>query len=376
MAFGSHVLVKGRRQNLGHVCPSWRLVILAALLVIGLLAGGCGDDSDDESADSGGQQQATDSKFDFKPEESSVKIAYGFIDPTSLPLKLAQDLGLYEKYGLDVELVQVATDGQAVQSLANGAVQAASVGSAILPSTTRSGKPAVMVAPTQSIAFDMLVGTSDISDPQDLVGKKIAIGVIGDDTHLSVVLALKELGISPDDVTLVQAGNEPERLAALQAGSVEAAPIDQSLKPRLEKEGFNILLELADAGVRTPRHGLAVSKEFMQENPGTTQALVAAYFEAEQKMFDDTNAAIESFADWAQMDQGEARDSVRAVLPFMEQGNQRCMQQKAEWWERMSDALGTIEPDLADVDTRPLWTTEFVDKLIDDGFATEVGAPC
>ena len=105
---------------------------------------------------------------------------------------------------------------------------------------------------------DMLVGTSEIKTGDDLVGKKIAVSQIGGESQASVLLALKELGVDPDDVTITQVGGESDRIAALAAGSVDAAPVDQFLEKDMAEQGFNKLVTLSETGLRTPRHGVQI----------------------------------------------------------------------------------------------------------------------
>jgi NitT/TauT family transport system substrate-binding protein len=349
----------------------WRPVF--PLLVVCLALAGCGDD-DDEADSAATPAAGAASSGTIAPEMESIKVGYPLVDPVVLPGYLAAKLGLYEKYGLEVEYVSFNGDGQTVQALSSGVVDAMSVGGAIAVSAARSPKPVTMIAPFQTQPTDMLVGGKDTDEPADLTGKQVAVDAFGSDPHVSVLLALESLDVDPDDVTVSQVGAEANRVAAVAAGSVAAAPVDQFLEQDMIDEGFHILVKLADAGANTPRHGLMIPQEWIETNPQTALALTAGALEGMQMMFEDTPKAAEIFAEWAQIPVDEATERIEMTLPLIE--DQRCFADNDELWKRMQAALEVIDPSAGDVDTTEIWTTQFVDQLKENGIAEKIGAPC
>jgi NitT/TauT family transport system substrate-binding protein len=90
-------------------------------------------------------------------------------------------------------------------------------------------------------------------------------------------LALRKLGLNPDkDVTMMQVGGSPQRLAALQSGSVQAAAMDFMSGVRLAKLGFPVLVQL---NLNYPYLGPLVSGKFLRENPAGAEAFIKAFFE-------------------------------------------------------------------------------------------------
>ena len=111
-----------------------------------------------------------------------------------------------------------------------------------------------------------------------MVGGKLAVNRLGDVSAIGSQVALRRLGLNPDkDVTLLQVGGSPQRLAAVQAGAVQAAALDFMSGLRLSKLGYSVL---AQVSLNYPYLGPVVSGKFLRENPATAEAFVKAFVEA------------------------------------------------------------------------------------------------
>jgi ABC-type nitrate/sulfonate/bicarbonate transport system substrate-binding protein len=186
------------------------------------------------------------------------------------------------------------------------------------------------------------------------------------------VLSLKGLGLSANDVTIQQIGGQSARIAALKAGSVSAAPVDAVLEQEMTQQGFNVLIRLPDTPLELARSGLVVPRDWVQKNPNTVLALVAASLEAQQRMFTETEKAIDSYASWTQTTERPKAES--AVKDFLKLAR-RDLRWNKEGWEIVRDVGVTENPALQDVDVTKAYTFEFLDKLRDMGFNDAVGVP-
>jgi NitT/TauT family transport system substrate-binding protein len=353
-----------------------RVPALGILLTVMLVLGACGGPGASGGGNGDGASSIEDAAADaeLEPEVTSIKIGFSALEPASLPVKVALDLGFFEKYGLDVELVSFDGDTLAVQALESGAVQAISAGGAIALASARTEEPNVLVALVLSNPTDMLVSRPDIETPEDLVGEDIAVSQFGGDSHASVLLSLKNFDIEPDEVTVVQVGGQSARIAAVVAGSVAAAPVDQTSEAAILEEGLNVLVKLSETGLKTPRHGLMVPTDFILENPNTVLAMTAAMLEAINAEFEQTDEAAQAYADWAQLDIADAQAEVEGILPLVE--DQRCLPSEAGWWDELKGIMTVSDPDIADVDPSRAYSTAFVARLEELGVMEDIGAPC
>ena len=207
----------------------------------------------------------------------SIIIAYPTTSSQFTPLWFTRDVGLYEKYGLDGKLVFIQGGSVLLQAMLAGQVQASQNGVAETATAILRGGDLRMLGVTAKIFPYSLIAAKSIKNPKDLVGGRVAINRVGDVSAYGSQLALRKLGLNPDkDVTMLQVGGSPQRLAALQTGSVQAAAMDFMSGLRLAKLGFPVLVQL---NLNYPYLGPMVSGKFLRENPASAEAFVKAFVE-------------------------------------------------------------------------------------------------
>ena len=132
-----------------------------------------------------------------------------------------------------------------LQAMLAGQAQAAQNGVAETATAILRGGDVRMLGVTAKIFPYSLIAAKNIKGAKDLVGGRVAINRVGDVSAYGSQLALRKLGLNPDkDVTMLQVGGSPQRLAALQSGSVQAAAMDFMSGLRLAKLGFPVLVQL------------------------------------------------------------------------------------------------------------------------------------
>ena len=130
---------------------------------------------------------------------------------------VAKDLRLFEKHGLEVELVMITGGARSVATLMSGATQFAT-GSATTPlfAAARGSDIRVLGASYNKFPYSFVV-KPDIRSPKDLRGRKIGILNFGGSNDLALQLAFKEWGIKLNEVTILLGGDAPTRLQSLLA---------------------------------------------------------------------------------------------------------------------------------------------------------------
>jgi len=175
----------------------------------------------------------------------SIVIAYPTTSSQFTPLWFTRDVGLYEKYGLDAKLVFIQGGSVLLQAMVAGQAQASQNGVAETATAILRGGDVRILGVTAKIFPYSLIVAKNIKSAKDLVGGRVAINRVGDVSAYGSVLALRKLGLNPErDVTMLQVGGSPQRLAALQSGSVQAAAMDFMSGLRLAKLGFPALVQL------------------------------------------------------------------------------------------------------------------------------------
>jgi ABC-type nitrate/sulfonate/bicarbonate transport system substrate-binding protein len=308
-----------------------------------------------------------------KPELTSLKFGNSALDRGNLTYRFAMDLGLYQKYGFqNVEDNIFDGSGKLLPPLLGGQIDVGINTPSPALSSLTTGVPLLVTAIYYSKMGDGLFTAANVKTAADLKGKAVAISAFGAESHAAVLLALKELGLTPQDVALQQIGGQSARIAALKAGSVAAAPVDAALEKDMTQQGFNLLVRLSESKFDFPRSGLVFRREFVEKNPNTVLAVTVANLEAQQRLFTETDKAIETYAKWTQTtDRAEAERLVRDQLTLFN----RDLRWSKEGWEFLRDVLATTNPEARNLDVTQAYTFRFLDQLKEMGFNDLVGVP-
>jgi NitT/TauT family transport system substrate-binding protein len=172
-----------------------------------------------------------------------IKIAVG-VDSAYVSLYLSKQHKLFEKHGVNVELIQFAQGGDALDAVAAGQ---APMGGAAEPTTLiRAARTDIKVIGIygQSGSYIKFVAKAGISDPTQL--KKVGV-VPGSVSEFSTDLMLAKFNIDPKSVELVKAG-PPEFPALLARGDVDGYFLWEPWPTNGVKQGGKILLSSGEVG--------------------------------------------------------------------------------------------------------------------------------
>ena len=82
-----------------------------------------------------------------------------------------------------------------------------------------------------------------------------------------------------DRITLLNTGSTPERLAALFAGSIDAAFFNPEVESIAAQQGYPVLLDLGKENVPFQSSGLVTSRRYMRAHPRVVENLAKAVIE-------------------------------------------------------------------------------------------------
>jgi len=138
---------------------------------------------------------------------------------------IAREAGLFKKYDLDFRLVYIPSSPIATAATLNGDAEIGVTGAVgNVRAYVQGFTDLVFIGGIKNILTHSVLGKPDIKRPEDLKGKKVAVGRFGGNTHYFVIQALKRLGMDTSkDIQMIQTGGGPETLATLLSGSVDAA---------------------------------------------------------------------------------------------------------------------------------------------------------
>ena len=159
---------------------------------------------------------------------AQVKIAIGGAGCLCyLPTVLAQQIGAYEKAGVEVELINFKGGSQALTAVLGGSadvvsgyydhcVNLAAKNKSLSAFVTYDRYPGLVLAVSPKHA-------AGIHSVKDLAGRKVGVSAPGSSTDFFLKYLLRRNGVDPDKVGVVGIGLDSTAVVAMEQGQVEAA---------------------------------------------------------------------------------------------------------------------------------------------------------
>ena len=209
-----------------------------------------------------------------------ITIGYSSISPASSPAWFAYEGGFFRKYGLDAQLIFIESGSRMVQTLISGDVVAAQVGGAPVVQSNLQGSGVVIIAGLLNTMDYKFVVSRDITRPDQLKGKTVAVSRVGSSSDFATRYTLEKYGLVPDkDVAILQIGSQPARFSALESGRIHGVMIAIPLTARAAKLGLNILADLQMLGLEYQHTSLAVSQNMIKTQPDLVRNVLKSFVE-------------------------------------------------------------------------------------------------
>ena len=201
----------------------------------------------------------------------AINMVYSFV---------ARDAGVLQKYGFDARIVVFDAGSILAQAALSGEVKfSVSSGPATIASRTQ-GADTIIIAACVNLLPYSVVAAKGITKWDQLKGKKIAISRFGSGTDTAIRLVLKKFGLDPaKDVAIVQLGTQPSRVQALSAGAIDATIVSPPLDITAKKQGYQILVNIADLKIPYPQQVIETTDRFIRANPHTAKNFLRGFIE-------------------------------------------------------------------------------------------------
>jgi NitT/TauT family transport system substrate-binding protein len=211
---------------------------------------------------------------------TKVAFPYGPLGLNSIPWVVAKEARVFEKHGLDVDMVYVGASAVIVQSMLSGSAGIAGFGGPAVITNVLRGGDIVQVAAMAPYYTQSLIARPDLHDLRSLEGKKVGITRFGSVTDFALKTIMEHHKLK--DITVLQMGGFPEAVAGLSRGAVDAALFSPPHNFRLVKEGFRELIspkDLRGFGSGFITQGMVARKSFAASQRDVVVRLIKATIE-------------------------------------------------------------------------------------------------
>lgn len=276
-------------------------LLIGVVATLGLALSACsspGTDSTNGATD-GGDKELTTVRVAFNPG-------------TCLQLYAAVSAGLFEKHGLDVELIQFENGAAANAAYASNGVDLGYSGiPGVFAARTASDNTRIFMIDNDGYDAGGLVAGKDsgIKSVKDLEGKTVGT-VIGTTSWMALMTALDTEGVDPSAVNIQNVG-PAAWVPALENGDVDAIWGWAPLIFTMEEAGHTIVA--TDSTYQLNPLLWQARGPFMDEHPDAVEAFVAAYAEAAPLVVGKDAGFISTMMEKSGADKATVEKTVSAV---------------------------------------------------------------
>lgn len=219
------------------------------------------------------------------------KIKIGHVSPTASNWTnfVATEKGFFRREGLEEEITYVGNVANTVQQTVGGSFDVAvSTFDTAIRAVANGGNVVLIGSLVVKYPYSIMTAPT-IGKAADLKGKRIILPFAKDLLTIVWNRWIAEQGIKPDDVEQTYAGATPNRLAALVAGSVQAALLTQPFDFRAAADGYR---KLVDIGAYAKDYGfltLLARPQWLREHPDMARGYIRALSDAVDWLYDPAN---------------------------------------------------------------------------------------
>lgn len=170
-----------------------------------------------------------------------LRISYASVTGnTAVITYLAQRAGLFEKHGLDIELILITGGPAAVSALLNADVDLdLRAPIAALQAMAHGAKLTFLLSQSNTLEYDV-VTRPEIREVKQLKGKRVGIIRFGGISELMVRYLFQKLGLDADkDIAIIQVGQA--RFVAMEKGAIDATVLASAESAYAKRNGFRVL---------------------------------------------------------------------------------------------------------------------------------------
>jgi NitT/TauT family transport system substrate-binding protein len=240
-----------------------------------------------------------------------INFSYPSLTKTRVALWIAKDSGLFEKYGLNVNLIVIRSGNTSVSALITGDIDVLGGPASTSMLATEAGLPVVIIG-TFGPASRKLVVPPRIQSADDLRGKTVGVSNYGTIIDYSVRRALPKLGLTPKDVNIIPTGlSQPvQRMLLMFQGKIDATLASDDEIYAIEAMGHKVkvLAELRDLGVYSSYSDLSTTREFIKTRRGAVKSFLMGFSEAISVAKKNKDVATSAFRKYLKADDPKLLD--------------------------------------------------------------------
>jgi NitT/TauT family transport system substrate-binding protein len=290
-------------------------------------------------------------------ESPTIRSSYAAVSGAFAPIWVAQDKGLFGKYGVNLELKYI-LPATATQALIARSLDICNPGGELIEAGL-TGHDVVFMLGVLNRAVFSLYSKPEIKSFSDLKGKIIGVTQPGSTTDFVARILVRQAGMTPGkDIRVAHLDGIPGIMTALTQGNIDAGIISAPTTLRARKAGLKELVNITEKNIPLIHVAFASTRQYMKENPDRVRRFLQAYLEGLKIVRTDGEQAKQAIGKYTKLADGDDLDETyRTFLPA---------------WEKIPYVSATGVQTLLDFSTQPAAKSAKPEQFIDNSFVAEL----
>jgi ABC-type nitrate/sulfonate/bicarbonate transport system substrate-binding protein len=296
------------------------------------------------------------SKTVWSAELLPLRATYASVGGAFAPLWIAQDKGIFNKYGLAVELKYMLS-ATGTQALLSGSIDIVNPATELIEAGLGGAQVAFIIGILNRAVLSVY-SKPELKQLTDLRGKVMGVTLPGSTTDLTAKILLQQAGLVPGkDVQITHLQGMPDMITALSQGRIDAGIVSAPTTLKAKQAGLKELVDITARNIPMIHAGLATTRDFIKNSPDKVRRYVQAYIEANKVARTDAETTKQIIGKYTKTDNKEDLDETYNTY--------------ARAWEQAPYVSAAAMQTLLNFSINPAGKTAKPEQFIDNSFVAE-----
>jgi ABC-type nitrate/sulfonate/bicarbonate transport system substrate-binding protein len=242
-------------------------------------------------------------------QTTNVRVAFNGFGGVA-PLYLGQDVGIFKKQNLSLEMIFIPGGSLSLQALIGKSLDLLMTGGPPVVNAYLQGAKIKIIGGVINLLPYTFVAIGGIRGAEQLKGKKIGISRFGSNTDYVVRLALTQFAVPASDVQIIQVGGSQARLAAMKSGAIHATVLSPEEAVVAQKMGYGVLLDFIEKGIEFPHVNFVARDDYLDSQAPVVRAFLRAYIDSVHYYKANRNDAVKKIMALSKLPERQMAETV------------------------------------------------------------------
>lgn len=302
--------------------------------------------------------------------EETIRVGQGSVSLQSGIMYIAKDRGLFAKYGLVPEIIYIPGGSVNVQVLVSGNLDLSQLSGAPGVAANLEGADIVYIVGLLDKLNYQLVTRPELKSIEQLKGRRFGVSRFGSSADFGLRALLKRLGIDPTkDVSILQIGDEPTRVAALLSGNIDGSVANAPFGNEAERLKLNVVADSVKMDIPFFNTGVLGSKRYMDKQEGKVLNFLRAYLEAIKILKTEKEYSISALARFTRV---QNRKALEEGYDYFNNQLQPVPYPSLEAMQAVVAQIAETNPKARKADPRAFVSGRYLKQLEAEGFVKKI----